>query len=495
MSSISDFIALQAMRRPEAPAVADLTHGQSYTYAGLDRLTGQLARALLDKGLKSGDRLAVLAKNRAELIALQHACARTGLIYVPLNWRLSAPELADLVKDCAPGLLLGDAQLSQAGLDGEDLEAFIASAKDGEPLDGGLTDPNRISLILYTSGTSGRPKGAMLSEANLTETAINFSILGDVSASSVFLCDAPMFHVIGLVTNVRPALMRGGQCLVSDAFIPARTLSRLGDPALGVSHYFCVPQMAAALRAEPGFDPAPLRKLTGLFTGGAPHPAPNIEAWLDDGISIVDGFGMSETGTVFGMPIERELIRPRAGSAGQGTPRIQSRIVNSKGEDCPTGEPGELWLKGPGVFAGYWQRPEANAEAFVDGWFRTGDIARADAQGFHWLVDRKKDMYISGGENVFPAEVEATLAAHPDIAECAIVGIADARWGEVGHAFLVFRPGAGCDPQAILSWLDGRIARYKLPRHFSVLEALPRNGAGKILKRELQSYPVSEPAS
>lgn len=490
MTAISDFIALQAMRRPDVPAVADLASGKSWTYAGLDRLTGQLAQALLDRGLEPGDRLAVLARNRGELVALQHACARTGVIYVPLNWRLSAPELADLVEDCQPGLLLGDDQLAAAGLEGGDLAGFIAASGELAPVAGGEADPDRISLILYTSGTSGRPKGAMLSEANLTETAINFSILGDVTASSVFLCDAPMFHVIGLVTNVRPVLMRGGCCLVSDAFIPARTLSRLGDPDLGVTHYFCVPQMAAALRAEPDFNPASLRKLTGLFTGGAPHPAPNIEAWLDDGISIVDGFGMSETGTVFGMPIDRELIRQRAGSAGQGTPRIRSRIVGADGADCPVGEAGELCLKGPGVFSGYWQRPDANAEAFVDGWFRTGDIARADAQGFHWLVDRKKDMYISGGENVFPAEVESVLVAHPDIAECAIVGVGDERWGEVGHAFLVLRPESGCDADSVLAWLDGRIARYKLPRHVSILEALPRNGAGKILKRELQTYPI-----
>lgn len=495
MAAVVDFIALQAARRPDRLAAVDLASERRWTYAQLDELTAQLAALLLERGLRPGDRLAVLAKNRAELIALQHACARVEVIYVPLNWRLSPIELADLVEDCAPSLVLADGLAPEAGLKGEDLGAFLAAAARALPFQGGASDPDRISLILYTSGTAGRPKGAMLSEANLTETAINFSILGEVTDQSIFLCDAPMFHVIGLVTNVRPALMRGGTCLVSDAFVPARTLARLGDSELAVTHYFCVPQMAAALRAEAGFDPERLKGLTGLFTGGAPHPAVNIEAWLDDGIAIVDGFGMSEAGTVFGMPVDRDQIRARAGSAGQATPRLQSRIVDAEGKDCPAGEAGELWLRGPGIFRGYWQRPEADEAAFVDGWFRTGDIALADAQGFHWLVDRKKDMFISGGENVYPAEVEAVLAAHPDITECAVVGVPDARWGEVGHAFIVCRGASSVGAEALLAWLDGRLARYKLPRYISALEALPRNGAGKVLKRELRKDAPSEPVS
>ncbi|WP_203291252.1 AMP-binding protein [Maricaulis parjimensis] len=494
MGAAGDFIALQALRRPDKLAAVDLASGARWTYAELDDLTARLAAGLAVRGLNLGDRLAVLAKNRAELIALQHACARLGAAYVPLNWRLSPAELAALVEDCDPALLLGDDQLDSAGLSGEALEAFLVEARGLAPHAHSKTDPERISLILYTSGTSGMPKGAMLSEANLTETAINFSILGEVTDRSVFLCDAPMFHIIGLVTNVRPTLMRGGTCLVSDAFVPDRTLDRMADPELGVTHYFCVPQMAAALREQSNFDPAHLQGLTGVFTGGAPHPAPNINAWLDDGICIVDGFGMSETGTVFGMPVDRELIRKRAGSAGQGTPRLQSRIVDANGQDCPIGEAGELWLRGPGVFKGYWRRPEANEGAFSDGWFKTGDIAISDAEGYHWLVDRKKDMFISGGENVYPAEIEAALCGHPDVAECAIVGVADERWGEVGHAFIVTRSGHDATAEAFMGWLDGRLARYKLPRHVSFIDALPRNGAGKVLKRELRDYPLPEMA-
>jgi fatty-acyl-CoA synthase len=327
----------------------------------------------------------------------------------------------------------------------------------------------------------------LLSEKNIDQTAISFSVLGEVTQRSSFLCDAPMFHIIGLITSLRPALLRGGRLIVSDGFIPARTLARLSDPELGITHYFCVPQMAALLRAEPAFDPERLRHLVAIFTGGAPHPAPAIQAWLDVGIPIVDGFGMSEAGTVFGMPVDRDIIAGRAGAAGIAMPGLQTRIIGVSGDDCGPGEAGELLLKGENITAGYWQRPDETAHAFTDdGWFRTGDIARADAEGFHWLVDRKKDMFISGGENIFPAEVEAAAIAHPDIAECAVVGLPDARWGEVGHLSVVLKAGSKLSAEGLLAFLETRIARFKLPKTILFVPALPRNGAGKLIKAEIK---------
>jgi fatty-acyl-CoA synthase len=297
-----------------------------------------------------------------------------------------------------------------------------------------------------------------------------------------------MFHVIGLITNIRPALMQGGAFLVSDGFVPARTLARLGDPSLGITHYFCVPQMASALRAEPGFDPGRLQGLTAIFTGGAPNPAADIRTWLADGIAMVDGYGMSEAGTVFGMPLDPVLIDAHAGSAGLATPAVHTRIVDAASKDCPPGEAGELLLKGDNLAKGYWRRPEDTRSAFtLDGWFRTGDIVRADAKGYHWIVDRHKDMFISGGENIYPAEVEVVLAGHPGIAECALVGVPDSRWGEVGHLFLVAAAGAVLDPEKILAHIATRLARYKVPKHVSVIAALPRNGAGKVLKTKLRN--------
>jgi fatty-acyl-CoA synthase len=289
------------------------------------------------------------------------------------------------------------------------------------------------------------------------------------------------------VTSIRPFLQQGATLVVSPGFVPARTLARLADPELGITHYFCVPQMAAALRHEAGFDPAALSGLKALFTGGAPHPEAAIRAWLADGIAVVDGYGMSEAGTVFGMPLDPALIDGAAGAVGYAAPGVATRIVDAEDRDVAPGVPGELLLKGDNVGRGYWRRPDASAEAFTaDGWFRTGDIVTADERGCHRIVDRRKDMFISGGENVFPGQIEAELAHMPGVRECAVIGVPDERWGEVGHVALVAAPGASIDLAAVLAHLEGRLARYKLPKHLSLHDALPRTGSGKIQKAVLK---------
>lgn len=482
-----DHVAVQARLQPEQAAAVDLAGGRRWTYAELDLVIAQATGVLRRRGIGEGERLAVLARNRVLLAVLHLACARLGAMFVPLNWRLSSGEIAALVEDAAPTLIVGDALLGAAGLEGLDLDILQAEIDDAEPEASTWNDRERPSLILYTSGTSGRPKGALLSERNLDQTAINFGRLGKVTHQSTFLVDAPMFHIIGLITSIRPALMHGGTVLVSDGFEPSRTLRRLGDPALGVTHYFCVPQMAAMLRGLPDFDGAALARMTAVFTGGAPHPAADIRAWLEQGVPVVDGYGMSEAGTVFGMPADLALIDARAGSAGLAMPAVATRIVDEQDNDCPPGAAGELLLKGDNIFQGYWRRPEETERAFTaDGWFRTGDIARADAEGYHWLVDRKKDMFISGGENVYPAEIEAALADHPAIAECAVVGMPDPRWGEIGHLVATCRDGAVLDLAIILNHLENRLARYKLPKALTLVAALPRTGSGKIQKTILR---------
>jgi len=283
-------------------------------------------------------------------------------------------------------------------------------------------------------------------------------------------------------------MMHGATVLISDGFEPGRTLERLGDPALGVTHYFSVPQMAAMLRAHPTFDPARLRRLTALFTGGAPHAAHAIRQWLADGIAIVDGFGMTETGCTFGMPLDKDLISAKAGCVGFGAPGVGARIIDVDGRDCPPGVAGELLIKGENVFSGYWRRPEASAEAFTtDGWFRTGDMATCDADGYYAIVDRKKDMYISGGENVYPAEVEAAVQGLPGLAEVAVVGVPDEKWGEVGHMAIITRPGAVIGAQDVHAHLEPRLARYKLPKHITILDDFPRTGSGKVQKAHLKA--------
>jgi fatty-acyl-CoA synthase len=297
-----------------------------------------------------------------------------------------------------------------------------------------------------------------------------------------------MFHVIGLITNVRPYWMRGGAVLVSNGFDAGRTLARMSDPALGVTHYFCVPSMAAMLRQHHDYDPDKLRGLTAIFTGGAPNPSADILASLDDGIPMVNGYGMTENGTLIGMPVDIDEIRKRPNASGVPTARVQIRIVDDDGNELPANVAGEIHVKGPNLGSGYWRRPVETARSFLpDGWFATGDIGMIDDRGFVSVVDRKKDMFISGGENVFPAEIEAVIANFPGLTEAAVIGVPDPNWGEVGHLVLVVSAGSAIDRDAVLAHFDGRLARYKIPKHVTVLGALPRNGAGKVQKQVLRS--------
>ncbi|MDX8454559.1 AMP-binding protein [Mesorhizobium sp. VK9D] len=486
-----DPIALHAREGPDRLACVDLASGRRWTYAAFDDAI-QRAVAVLEKhGIRQGQRIAILARNSADLVILQQAAMRLGAIFVPVNWRLAAAERQAILGDGDPVLLVRDTELDTAppaGCAQLEVARFAAMVEEQAPAPRrALPEADRPSIILYTSGTSGRPKGVIVTEANAFATAINFGVIGRVGHDSIFLCDAPMFHVIGLITNLRPVLLKGGTVLISAGFDPGLTNRRLADPALGITHYFCVPQMARMLREHADFAPHRWTSLVALFTGGAPNPAADVLWWLDQGVPMVDGFGMTEAGTVLGMPLESERIAGKAGSAGLPAPTVSLRVVDDGGNDVAPGEAGEIWLAGPNITPGYWNRPEETARAFSDdGWFRTGDVAKRDEDGFVTLVDRRKDMFISGGENVFPAEVEMVLLAHPDIAEVAVIGIADERWGEVGRAFVVLHPGRALDPAALAGHCATRIARYKVPKEFLAVLTLPRTASGKIQKHVLR---------
>jgi len=486
-SSPVDSVALQARLCPERLAAVDLASGARFSYAALDLDVARCATLLCARGCGVGERVVAVAKNHVAQLILHLACARIGAIYTPLNVRLALPELAALIARARPRLTIGDERIAQRPGEDITLRELLLCLPACAPRAPAPIDPDRPSLMLFTSGTTGQPKGVLLSERNISETALNFTMLARVGRDSVFLGDAPMFHTIGLISNTRPSLLLGGACLISEAFEPAVTLARLADPALCVSHYFCVPQMAAALRALPSYEPHKLSGLTALFTGGAPHPAAAIRAFVREGIPVADGFGMSEVGCVFGMPLELATIDQKAGAVGFSTPRVSTRIVDEAGVDCPVGTPGELLVRGDTVFAGYYESPEDTAAAFCEGWFRTGDIVRVDDAGFHYVVDRKKDMFISGGENVYPAEIEACLLGYPDLAEAAVVGVPDERWGEVGHLVVVPLPGKALDTTRLLAHLNERLARYKVPRFVTQLSALPRTSTGKVQKRAIRA--------
>ncbi|MAY03385.1 MAG: acyl-CoA synthetase [Gammaproteobacteria bacterium] len=489
-----DYVRLHASLRADSPAVTDLAFNRQWTYGELDHLIAGCTALLQEKGVSEGDRVACLSKNRAEFIMLHLASARLGAIFVPLNWRLSAAELEVIIADCSPSLIYGDDLATELKVEAQDIEQLLPQCEKRNPVWPPQPSVDLPSLMLYTSGTTGKPKGVLLSERNLTETAINFCLLGEVEPGSRFLCESPMFHIIGMVTSVRPPLFLGAQIIISDRFLPERTLERLADKDLQISHYFCVPQMALAMRAVDVFDASSLCGLKAIFTGGAPHPEAQIREWLDDGIPIVDGFGMSEAGTIFGMPLNRNLIDQKVGSVGIPTPRLQSRIADESGRALPDNEAGELQLKGDNVTVGYWNRDSVYADSFtLDGWFKTGDILRRDEDGYFWVVDRKKDMFISGGENVYPVEVEAQLVKFPGLKDLAVIGVPDEKWGEVGCLYYVPKEaGWEIDMAELDSFLTSRLARYKIPKKAVAVESLPRNGVGKLMRHELRKLTVSE---
>lgn len=497
-----DPVALHARIRPDHIACVDLATDRRWTYAQFDRAIDRMVGALAAlPGMGRGERIAALARNSGDLLILQQATMRAGAIFVPLNWRLSRAELAPILADCTPFILVSDGTAAvDAPADCTVLTVadLIAMREAAEPLVERFRPPAPDPcVILYTSGTSGQPKGVLLTSQMMFFTGVNFGILGDVGSSSVFLCESPMFHVIGMVTSIWPPFARGATVLVSSGFDPVITNERLADPELGITHYFCVPQMASALRQAANFRPENW-SLRALFTGGAPNPRANILWWLEHGVRMVDGFGMTETGTALGMSLEPALIASKAGSVGLPGPGTIVRLVDEAGQDVPDGTPGEILVAGPGVTPGYWNRAEENAHVFTaDGWLRTGDIGLRDEDGFFTVVDRRKDIFITGGENVYPVEVEAVLLEHPQIVEAAVIGISDERWGEVGRAYLVLKGGSAAplDAADLAAYCGERLARYKIPKEFRAVDALPRTGSGKLQKAVLKKQALEEVAA
>jgi len=486
-----DAVSHHARHRPDALACVDLETSQRWTYEALDRDIERTAAWLSEQlGPASGARVASLARNSATLLILDLAAVRAGAIYTPLNWRLAVPELAALIEDAGPSLLVYDGEFELPPFAGlrvltADFAATVASCTATiTPERRSVDEP---STLLYTSGTSGQPKGVMFTQTNAFWSCTNFNLGNGVTAESTSLCDMPMFHTAGLFVGVRCPLLAGGTVLVSRGFDPEKTLARIAAPALKVTHYFSVPQMAQMLWQQSGFEPALLQHLVVYATGGAPNPRAQVERFVRAGIRMSDGFGMSETGSCFGMPVhDAGLLLAKAGSCGLPYNSVQARIVDDDGNDVATGEVGELWLRGPNVTPGYWNKPQLTESAFANGWFKTGDAALRDADGYYYLVDRRKDMYISGGENVYPAEVEAALYELDAVAVAAVIGIPDDRWGEVGCAYITLRPGHSLSMGNVLDHCRSRLAKFKVPTRVIFIDEIPRTSSGKVQKSALR---------
>ncbi|MFE5171987.1 long-chain fatty acid--CoA ligase [Streptomyces sp. NPDC056634] len=479
-----------ARRARKTPHRTALIHGTTtVSYAALHERTTRLAHALRALGVRRGDRVAYLGPNHPSFLEALFAAGLLGALFVPLNTRLAEPELAFQTRDSGATVLLhasapgGELPGVRTAVeaDGPAYEELLAAAPV-HPIDEQV-GPDDVGIIMYTSGTTGRPKGAMLTHGNLTWNAVNVLVDQDLIADEVALVAAPLFHTAGLNMLTLPVLLKGGSCVLVGSFDAAATLELVERHR--VTFMFGVPTMFDQLTRQPNWPEADLSSLRMLSCGGSPVPTPLIAAYQDRGLTFLQGYGMTEAapGTLF---LDAEHAVSKAGTAG--VPHFFSDVRVARPDLAPVGpgETGEVLVRGPHVMPGYWGLPGESAAAFADGWFRTGDAARIDADGYVTIVDRFKDMIISGGENIYPAEVEDALLAHPDIAECAVIGVPDEKWGEVGRAVLVAREGRAADPQEVLTSLSGRLAPYKIPKSAVVVEALPRTASGKLVKADIR---------
>lgn len=479
MKATSNWLEFNARFRPSAEALFDVSTGARWTYAALHRDSLRWAGLLRRHGVGPGDRVAVLAYNRGETLALLFACAELGAILLPMNWRLAAPELHWQLGHCTPKLVLADAThlpvLGGLSLDdGPGDELFEGPGSR-------LEDP---WVLMYTSGSTGKPKGALLTHQQLHWNALNTILACDLGVGDATLTFTPLFHTGGLNSLTSPLLHRGGRVVLTRGFEPAEALRLIAEER--VSLLMGVPTIFQMMADHPDFDAADLTSVRDALVGGASLPIPLLHRYRARNIPLRQGFGLTEVGVnCFSLP-PHETDR-KAGTVGLPIHHVAAKLVRPDGTECGVDEPGELLLGGPAVCGGYWNDPVATAAAIQDGWFRTGDMLSRDAEGYFTVRGRIKEMYKSGGENVYPPEVEAVIFACPGVAQAAVIGVPDARWGEVGVAFVEPQPGAEVTPDIVRSFLDGKLARFKLPKAVHVLPELPRTASGKIDRQTLKT--------
>jgi fatty-acyl-CoA synthase len=460
-----DLLAERARVTPDRLALVSVETGERLTYADLDSRAARAAGALAARGIEAGDRFGIMGENRVEFLALFFGAMKIGAIVVPLSTRATEHERAQIAEDCGmqdvvPVECGGEAAAFQAVADATALQSDIA-------------------CLLYTSGTTGKPKGVMIPRRQLYWNGYNTAINWDLRADDVSPLFTPIYHAGGLAAFTIPIFCAGGTMVLHKSFNASEVWQTIDRERCTV--VLGVPTIWKMMMDAPEFAEADLSHVRWFISGGAPLPAYIIEAYQRRGVVMKQGFGMTEVGVnCFTMTEEESFLKP--GSIGRPMMFTEVRLIDSEGREVPAGEVGEMCIRGPHVSSGYWNNPEATRAAYSeDGWFRTGDLARRDGDGFFYIAGRRKEMFISGGVNVYPAEIEAELVAHPQVVDAAVLAVPDETWGEVGVAFIVGRIGKG----ELDAWLGSRLARYKLPKRYVFLDALPRTPYGKVEKHRL----------
>ena len=493
---VRDWVAYHSARQPDAPAVTCVESGVTVSWGALERRVGRLAHLLRHRfGLQPEERVAMIAENDTRIFELQFACMRAGLIFVPVNWRLALGEIVTLARDAEPRILFYDDTWQEradelAAATGIEHRVRWSDALDESQYDrlieehdaalpGVIQDEDRITHILYTSGTTGLPKGALCTQGTLKHQALNSAHTSRTAErGNHHLNIVPLFHAGGLNTFSNPVLYWGGHVTTTRRFDPAVTLRLLTDPAIGITHLCGVLQMYELVTALPDFAAARFPSLrTGLFGGWGPKTVWVHQTWQDRGFFLQLSYGSTEQGpNVSVLESGRELARLNcSGLVNRGT---DLRLVDPDGNDVSPGQVGEIWTRGPAITPGYWRRPRE--DYFTGDWFRTGDCGRLDEKGYLYIVDRLREVYRSGGENIYPAEVERVLCDAPGVQEVAIIAVPDARWGEVGMAIVEPKPGDAVTLDSLLAHAEGKLARFKLPKHFATIAVMPRNVTLKI---------------
>jgi fatty-acyl-CoA synthase len=504
---IGDYLGRRSVYSPDALAVIDAGKNPHWhlTYAQLNTRANRLANWLRDEaGVGKGDRVAILANDGVEFLDAFFACSKLGAVLTCLNWRLHWRELLQLVEMTAPAVLIFSANFTEAAasiagesaavrhlmhIDGDGapgslhFEATLQTAPPHPVATEDLTEEN-IACLIFTGGTTGLPKAAQVSHRMIAWNTLN-TIIHDITHGDLTVNVFPMFHTGGLLVYTTPLLILGGTVVLTRGFNAEQVLDLIQQ--YRATFFAGVPTMYQMLTSAANWPAADLGSLRFCTSGGAPLPVSLVEQFRDEkGVRFKQGFGMSEFGPGIFALAPDDAIR-KAGSIGRPNFFVDARIVDDDNQPLPPGEIGELVLKGPSMSSGYFNNPESSREAVDDaGWFHTGDLAYCDDEWYFYIVDRKKDMFISGGENIYPAEIEQVLYRHPAVQMCAVIGVPDERWGEAGKACVKLKPGQQASEAELIEFMQAHLARYKVPRSVEILDELPISGAGKILKRELR---------